>query len=234
MYIYIYIIMQKVKEYCEGKSAISNMKTKGIIENMVEEPCLIISYESVTRNLMEQLNPKAIIVSGISQDLQELKKEELIELNEILLHIEIPVLCICGSHQLLAEVYNKDINQVDRFYNYPIRKLAEEEKINSQQEEYFRAEGFFEIRIEKEDKIFQGLKRKTYMKCTHGCEVKELPKEFERLASSEHSKIEAMKHKNKPIYGLQFHPEKYEENYKDGATILKNFANIVSDFWKDK
>ena len=42
-----------------------------------------------------------------------------------------------------------------------------------------------------------------------------------------------MKHKEKPLYGLQFHPERYEEPFFDGKKILENFEEIVQEFWKN-
>jgi GMP synthase (glutamine-hydrolysing) len=47
---------------------------------------------------------------------------------------------------------------------------------------------------------------------------------FERLGESENCKIQAMKHKKKPFYGLQFHPEVEHTEY--GEQIFKNFVKI--------
>ncbi|RBQ22654.1 GMP synthase [glutamine-hydrolyzing] subunit A [Candidatus Methanobinarius endosymbioticus] len=42
---------------------------------------------------------------------------------------------------------------------------------------------------------------------SHKDEVKTLPNDFEILANSVICDIKAMKHKQKDIYGIQFHPE---------------------------
>lgn len=73
-----------------------------------------------------------------------------------------------------------------------------------------------------------------YLKCLHYAEIKKLPENFDVLASSEHSKIEAIKHKQKTLYGFGFHAEKFEMPYMDGKKILENFSNIVNDFWEKK
>ncbi len=43
--------------------------------------------------------------------------------------------------------------------------------------------------------------------------LQNFPKDFICLAESENCKIQAMKHKNKPFYGLQFHPEVEHTEY---------------------
>ncbi|MFA5312508.1 MAG: gamma-glutamyl-gamma-aminobutyrate hydrolase family protein, partial [Methanomassiliicoccales archaeon] len=52
-----------------------------------------------------------------------------------------------------------------------------------------------------------------------------LPDEFEILAHSENCRIEAIRHRTRPIYGLQFHPE--VENTEHGYDIFKNFLKVV-------
>ena len=69
------------------------------------------------------------------------------------------------------------------------------------------------------------------MRCWHYCEVKTLPPDFQLLASSGHSRIAAMRHADKPLYGTQFHPEAYAAPFFHGRTLLQNFARIVDHFW---
>ena len=56
---------------------------------------------------------------------------------------------------------------------------------------------------------------------SHYDEVKELPKDFIRLAHSDNCKIEAMRHKKLDIFGVQFHPEVWHTEH--GEKIMKNF-----------
>ena len=52
---------------------------------------------------------------------------------------------------------------------------------------------------------------------------------FDIYASSEHCKIQAIKHKNRPIYGVQFHPETSarEDVKKLGIEFLQKFAYLL-------
>ena len=49
--------------------------------------------------------------------------------------------------------------------------------------------------------------------------------ELVSLAVSEDG-IEIMKHKNKLIYGVQFHPEELQDG-NNGHSILKNFLSMI-------
>lgn len=52
---------------------------------------------------------------------------------------------------------------------------------------------------------------------------------FDIYASSENCKIQAIKHKKRPIYGVQFHPETSarEDVKKEGIKFLQKFAYLL-------
>jgi len=81
------------------------------------------------------------------------------------------------------------------------------------------------LHVEKDGDMFEGLPREFVVWESHNDEVKTLPPEFEVLAHSDSCSIEAIKHKTRPIYGLQFHPE--VENTENGYEIFKNFLKVV-------
>ncbi|MEE8402258.1 MAG: gamma-glutamyl-gamma-aminobutyrate hydrolase family protein, partial [Candidatus Hydrothermarchaeaceae archaeon] len=60
---------------------------------------------------------------------------------------------------------------------------------------------------------------------SHKDEVSKMPGDFLRLAHSENCEVEAMAHKNFPLYGVQFHPE--VEHTPKGPEIFKNFIRII-------
>ena len=59
---------------------------------------------------------------------------------------------------------------------------------------------------------------------SHKDEVKTIPEEFEILASSTLCDVESFKHKDKDVYGIQFHPEVHHT--PKGEIIFKNFYKI--------
>jgi GMP synthase (glutamine-hydrolysing) len=121
--------------------------------------------------------------------------------DEYLEKANFPILGICAGHQYMA-----------RFFGGKAEP--------SEKPEF----GKVELTINKKDVIFEGVPKKSIVWESHNDEVTKLPKDFELLASSENCKVQAMKHKNKPFYGLQFHPE--VEHTVFGEQIFKNFVKI--------
>ncbi len=83
-----------------------------------------------------------------------------------------------------------------------------------------------EIEILEEDDILKGLGQKTNVWASHADEVSELPPDFIRLARSHICEIEAMKHKTRPLYGVQWHPE--VSHTERGNELLNNFFELCS------
>jgi GMP synthase-like glutamine amidotransferase len=47
------------------------------------------------------------------------------------------------------------------------------------------------------------------------------------LADSEACRIQAIRHASRPLYGVQFHPERYSQRHPDGRTIMANFFGLA-------
>ncbi|MDQ2855729.1 MAG: gamma-glutamyl-gamma-aminobutyrate hydrolase family protein, partial [Acidobacteriota bacterium] len=71
--------------------------------------------------------------------------------------------------------------------------------------------------------LFQDLPRTVTVWHSHCDEVKELPDGFQCTASSETCAIQAMQHETKQLFGVQFHPELFDETHQAGKKILQNF-----------
>ncbi len=79
--------------------------------------------------------------------------------------------------------------------------------------------GVIDIHVLNPEDIFED--RLQFSVCEHHrWLVKDLPEDFDVLATSRHG-IEMFRHKTRPIYGLQFHPEQFEKA-EDGERILLN------------
>ena len=83
------------------------------------------------------------------------------------------------------------------------------------------------MEVIRRDPLFNGLGRIVRVQQFHRSEVKTLGPDLVLLASTRACPGQAFKHRRKPLYGVQFHPEEASENYPDGFRILKNFFRLA-------
>lgn len=122
---------------------------------------------------------------------------------------EVPLLGICAGAQLIGMAYGAKMDYIC---------LDEKEKVNEM--------GYMEVRLLHNDKIFQGLNSSLIVYHCHYCELKEMPNGFLHLAETNLTFIQGIKHQSREVYGFQFHPERYNEEFQDGKVILQNFFSI--------
>lgn len=235
---YLYVVVQEKDEYLKQPAG---GQIKARIEEASGEPCLIVPYQELSMEVVRELAPRAIAMSGFGSHFQARKVEWFLGMDEVLHQAYLPIICFCGSHQLLAMSYNRNLKRVKLLRDEPMRKLGPADdvvrhaRVSSyvkHYEDYFLASGYFLIRQVRADPLFAGLPKTMTMRCAHYCEVKKLPPDFVLLASSSHCRIEAMRHKTRPLYGTQFHPEAWEAPFSQGQKLLANFAGIVNGFWR--
>ncbi|MCD7781290.1 MAG: GMP synthase subunit A [Methanosphaera sp.] len=148
---------------------------------------------------IEAMNPSGIILGGGPSI------EQIGSCREIILNMDVPILGICLGHQIIAEAFGGKTTSAD------IESYAQ-----------------IELNILKQEGIFEGVGDSLKVWASHKDEVVELPDEFEILANSSYCDVEAIKHKSKPIYGIQFHPE--VQHTPRGGEIFTNFNNICEDY----
>jgi len=85
--------------------------------------------------------------------------------------------------------------------------------------------GLGELFVDEKDVLFQHCPKKFNVWVSHFDEVKQMPQDFVKLAHSKTCSIEAMHHKTKLIFGVQFHPEVWHT--ENGERILKNFFECI-------
>ena len=80
-------------------------------------------------------------------------------------------------------------------------------------------------RVRESNGLFAGLPDRLTVWMNHGDQVDNLPENYESLAATDTCPFAAVKHRTKPIYGLQFHPEATHTEH--GGAILANFVRQV-------
>jgi GMP synthase (glutamine-hydrolysing) len=122
-----------------------------------------------------------------------------------LLDLGVPVLGICYGLQWMCQQLGGVIEKAD-------------------DREYGRAQ----LKLEQRgDPLFAGLEepaaRTVWM--SHGDRVLRLPDGFTLLASSDHSPFAAVRHRERPLFGIQFHPEVVHT--QGGGELLGNFVHGI-------
>lgn len=122
---------------------------------------------------------------------------------EILEKATFPILGICAGHQFMARFFGGEAQP-------------------SKSPEF----GKIELHLLEKNPLFKGVPETSIVWESHNDEVTKAPDTFTVLAESESCKVQAMAHKEKPFYGLQFHPEVDHTEY--GETIFQNFISLCT------
>jgi len=154
----------------------------------------------------EMKNVKGIILTGGNLILDEKMIITKIRADaSAILNYDVPILGICLGHEIIGELYGGEIAELKK----PIVKEGHK------------------VKILKKEHIFKNLPDEIGVYEYHSRYLKLAPNSFELSATSEKNKIEALFHKTKPIFTVQFHPE---ESYSVGEQIIKNFLDICKKY----
>jgi len=148
------------------------------------------------RKVNSHLNVKGLILSGGPYSVYERGSPKIYPQ---ILDLGIPVLGLCYGHQLIAYLLGGEVKRGAR-------------------QEY----GIAYVTIDKPIDILKGLNRTEKVWMSHGDTVQRLNEDFEVLAHTENCPIAAFRHREKPIYGLQWHPEVIHTEH--GMKMLSNFV----------
>jgi len=115
--------------------------------------------------------------------------------------LELPVLGICLGHQAMALNFGGDVGtgQVGGYANVDVDVL-------------------------KPENVLAGLPRRFSVWASHADEVSRAPEGFEVMARSDICDVEAMCHRERPLFGVQWHPE--VSHTEHGQKLFENFLDI--------
>jgi len=176
-----------------------------VVREITGDRVELITYQEI-RRIFHLRGVNSVILSGssagIEQNVGKFKREI-----DFVKETNVPVLGICFGHQLIGHAFG---SKMGSHINY--------------------IKGFKKIEILKVDDIFKGWSRGDHIVVheSHIEYVNRLPPNFDLLAKSGDCEIEAMKHKFRPIYSVQFHPERFknleiDREFRDGLTVMRNF-----------
>ncbi|MEF9951404.1 MAG: aminodeoxychorismate/anthranilate synthase component II [Clostridium sp.] len=119
-------------------------------------------------------------------------------------HSILPILGICLGHQSIGEVFGCSVIRASRIMHGKTSDIYHDK-----------------------DGIFNGIDSPTSVMRYHSLIVTppDNNSQLSVIAETKSGEVMALKHRDYPVYGIQFHPESIFT--KDGKKIINNFINIV-------
>jgi len=123
--------------------------------------------------------------------------------------------------ELVSEAAEKGIPILGSCYGHQLLALALGDPSHLRRSEHPEV-GWISVKIKKNDDLL-GKRGEVFTFSSHFDEVVRLGEGFDLLASSQHCQIQAFRLRNKPVWGLQIHPEM---NIKDATIYIKNSISL--------
>lgn len=161
----------------------------------------VIRNDKITIDEIRKKNPSHIIISpgpGFPKD-AGISIDLIKELGK-----SIPILGVCLGHQSIGEAYGAKV-------------VHAKELMHGKSSE---------IEILRNDGLFEGLPNKINAARYHSLIVDKntIPPELEVTAQTEDGEVMGLKHREYPVYGIQFHPESILTT--DGKTMIRNYLYV--------
>jgi GMP synthase (glutamine-hydrolysing) len=160
--------------------------------------CQVVRHDLPAERI-RAINPRGLILSGGPASVYE---ERAPDFDPAIFELDIPVLGICyGMH-------------------VACRALGSEVRPGTSRE-YGRTT----CRIREHDGLFHRVPDQMTVWMNHGDQVDDLSASFDSLAATDTCPFAAVRHRERPIYGLQFHPEVTHTEH--GSELLGNFVRRI-------
>ena len=215
------------------------------VERLVKNPTTEVAHLATVAEAAEQFKPDAIVISGTLRDFDYYNPLVIEAFGEFVRTTKIPVLAICGGHQLVGISFGARVITLDRLEQH-------EQRVNRPLEYQYRF-----IRItDPKDAIFKGMAnpssglwqdytteaRVLRVWQNHGLQLDRVPEGFSLLATSYLCRNQMMVKRNEGqlIYAVQFHLEKSFEDWnksrtrwehqnesRDGRILFENFLLLA-------
>jgi GMP synthase (glutamine-hydrolysing) len=160
--------------------------------------CQIVRHD-ITPEQVRKHAPKGLILSGGPSSVYDTDAPQC---DPGIFQLGIPVLGICYGMQLACEALG------GRVENAPAR-------------EYGRAR----CHVTGESKMFSGVPAEMDVWMSHGDQVAQVSEDFVPLARTATCPFAAVRHRDLPVFGLQFHPEVTHTPL--GGTLLHNYLMMI-------
>lgn len=190
-------------------------------EEIAGMPCLIVRYDRLPQDWLVSLPIRAILLSGCQSDWSLYDPLDLDRITAFIRQWHQPMIGFCGGHQMIAHAFGGVTG--------PMRSLRPDEidPLPDYGPGLLKEIGCYTITLIQPDPVLVELPNPCRMIEDHYWAVKSLPADFDILATTDICPIQMMRHRDRLIYGTQFHPERYDESAPHGRQLLANFFQLV-------
>ena len=234
---------QLKRERMIAEMALENISNN--IARLVKSPTIEVAHLAEVAGAAETFKPDAIVLSGTLRDFDFYKPEIIESFGQFIRATKIPVLAICGGHQIVGLSFGAQVITLDKLEQH-------EQRENRPLEYQYRF-----VRItDPQDPIFTGVNNPGSMVWqdytrqarilrvwqNHGLQLDRVPEGFKLLATSYLCRNQMMV-KNSDgqlIYAVQFHLEKSFEDWnksrtrwehqnesRDGRILFEHFLELA-------
>lgn len=230
------------------ENKLSAMACENITKNvarLVKEPETLTVHLSEVAEASPSFSPDAIVLSGTLSDFDYYNEDHLKRFADFITTTRIPVLAICGGHQLVGVSFGARLTTLDDLdpsskrndrlveYQYRLVKIIDD------------SDPIFGGFLDDSNEMWQDYTKKSEILRVwqnHGLQVYGVPEGFKLLATSYLCKNQMMvRHTDgQMIYGVQFHLEKSFEDWsknptrwehpndsRDGRILFESFLKLA-------
>ena len=154
----------------------------------------LVPYDISYEELLKH-NPKGVIFSGGPSSVYN---EDAPFPDNKIFEMNLPLLGICYGHQLIVNKFGGKVKRANKEYGSSL------------------------LTIDNDKDLLGGIGESVRAWMSHGDEAEQIPSGFKVIGHTESAKAAAIASEEKPVFGIQFHPEVVHT--EQGTEILKNFV----------
>jgi GMP synthase (glutamine-hydrolysing) len=191
------------------------------LEAAAGEPCAVVRFDEISPGRVEREAPAAVVLSGGTTDWAEYDFRALEGLLATIRAAPAPILGICAGHQLIGYAHGARWGLLGPLAGGeadPDPRFAPGQR---------KERGFLSVEVDPACPLFRGLGTSADLFQSHYWQLEELPAGFALRASSPRSRIQAIERLDRPVFGVQFHPERADAAHPAGDVVLRNFFELA-------
>ena len=191
------------------------------LEDLAHEHCMLVRYDRVTDELITQLDPTAIFISGNGTDPKHYLERELESSARLIRSRSVPTFGFCGGFQLMALAFGVPLAPLAALHHGEVDSASHH--VSPFAAASVTEVGFGPVELLGDHRLFEGLGANPVFRHAHMFQVAELPEGFDAVARTELTELQMVVDDVHRMVGTQFHPESWTDEHPAGGRLIENF-----------